>query len=128
MAEICKQCVAEVPNKVGRLAEVTDKIKEAGVNIRAICAWVEGERGKLLLVAEDPEKACQCISEVCEKCEWSEVVCVKVANEPGALNVIARKLADAEIGINMVQATAGDAEEAVVILDTTDNAKAAEIL
>lgn len=128
MAEICKQCVAEVPDAVGRLAEVTDKIKEAGVNICAICAWVEGDRGKLLLVADEPEKACEAVSATCEKCEWSEVVCVKVANEIGALNGIAHKLADAGIGIKMVQATAGHAKEAVILLNTTDNAKAAEIL
>jgi len=128
MAEICRQCVAEVANQVGRLAEVTDKIKDAGVNIRAICAWVEGDRGKLLLAAEDPDKACECLSGVCEKCDLSEVVLVKVANEPGALNVIAHKLADEGIGINMVQATAGEGPEAVILLDTTDNAKAAEIV
>ena len=54
MAQICKQCVAEVDDAVGKLAEVTDGLKDAGVNICSICAWVEGGKGKLMLVAEDP--------------------------------------------------------------------------
>ncbi len=128
MAQICRQCVAEVSDKVGRLAEVTDKIKEAGVNICCICAWVEGDRGKLLLVAEDPDKACECLHEICDRCEWGEVVCVKAPNEVGALNAIAHKLADAGIGIEIVFATAGHGDEGIIVLNTTDNAKAVEIL
>lgn len=128
MAQICKQCVAEVTNAVGRLAEVTEGLKNAGVNICSVCAWVEGEKGKLLLVGEDAEKACEQIGAVCEKCEWREVVCVEVDNRPGGLNAVARTLADAGVGIHIVFATAGHGEKAVVVLDTTDNAKAVEVL
>ena len=56
------------------------------------------------------------------------MVCVEVANEPGGLNAVARKLADAGIGIHVVFATAGHGEKAIVVLDTTDNAKAVEVL
>ena len=128
MAELCKEISATVPDKVGRLAEVTDKIKDAGVNIIALCAWAEGDRGQLRMVTEDNDKACQAVSPIVESCELGEVVCVKAANTPGTLNEIAHKLADASIGIDLVYATVTDAPEATVVLKTTDNAKAAEIL
>ena len=36
MAEMRRQCRAVVSDKIGRLAELTDQIKETGVNILAI--------------------------------------------------------------------------------------------
>jgi len=128
MAQICKQIQVEVANEVGKLAQLTDRIKDAGVNICCACAWVEGDRGKLTMVTEDHEKALSAIQDTVDSCETGEVVCVSIANRLGALNEIARKLADAGINIKSVYATTGHAEEATIVLTTTDNAKAAEIL
>lgn len=128
MAEICRQCNATVTNAVGRLADLTDKVTEAGVNILALCAWGEGDTGHIMLVADDPEKACEAITPVVDKCDWDEVICIKVANQPGALNEISRKLADAGININFVYASTIDAPEATIVMSTSDNAKAAGIV
>jgi len=128
MAEICRQCNATVTNAVGRLADLTDKVTEAGVNILALCAWGEGDAGHIMLVADDPEKACEAITPAVDKCDWDEVICVKVANRPGALNEISRRLADAGININLVYASTIDAPEATIVMSTSDNAKAAELI
>lgn len=128
MADLCKEINATVANKVGLLADATDKVKEAGVNITGLCAWVEGDKGHLRMITSDNDKVCQTLSPLMETCEMDEAVVVKAANTPGALNEIARKLADAGININLVYATVTDVPEATVILKTTDNAKAAEIL
>jgi len=128
MAQVCKQCVVDVADAVGKLAEVTDKVKEAGINILATCAWVEGDRGHMVLLAGDAEKACAALTPAVDKCEYQEVVCVKVPNNVGALNEVAHKLTDAGIAISAVYATPGDADQATVVLATSDNAKAAEIL
>ena len=128
MAEIRKQCRAVVSDKVGRLAEVTDQIKQAGVNILALSVWVKEGRGHIVVVGSDSEKCCQALSKVVDKCEWDEVVCAKVKNEVGALNTIAQKLAEANIQVEKVYATRGKADEAMIVLKTSDNAKAAEIL
>ncbi len=128
MAQVCKEIRITTADKVGKLAEVTDKIKAAGVNICALCAWVEGQTGKLLLVTEDNDKACAAASDAVDRCEVGEVVCVTVANKPGALNEVARKLADAGIGVDLCYATSAHGDKASVILSTTDNAKAAKLL
>ena len=128
MAEIRKQCRAVVSDKVGRLAEVTDHLKEAGVDILAVCAWTEEGCGHILVVGSDPEKCCHALSKVVDKCEWDEVVCAKVPNEVGALNAVAHKLAEASIQVDKVYASCGKADEAMIVLQTSDNAKAAEIL
>ena len=128
MGQIHKQCSATVSNAVGRLAEVTEKVKAEGINILALCAWVDGDIGHLLLLADDSDKACAAIQGSVDSCEFQEVVCAKMPNTPGALNEAARKLAEAGIGIDMVYATAADAQEAPVVFATTDNARAAELI
>jgi hypothetical protein len=128
MAQVCKQIEVEVADKVGKLAEVTDKLKGAGVNILALLAWVEGGRGKLMMVTSDNDKACQAVTGIVEKCQMGEVVCLTTPNTPGALDPIARKLADAGINIQCIYATAGQAQQATIVLATTDNAKAAQIV
>ena len=128
MAEIRKQCRAVVSDKVGRLAEVTSQIKQAGVNILALSAWVEEGQGHIMVVAAEAEKCCQALSKVVDKCEWDEVVCVEVKNEVGALDTIAGKLAEANIQVNKVFATCAQGGQAMIVLKTSDNAKATQIL
>ena len=49
-------------------------------------------------------------------------------NSPGALNEIAHKLADADIDIEFVYASTGNGPETTIILNTSNNVMAAEIL
>ncbi|MDP6635691.1 MAG: hypothetical protein QGG42_12385 [Phycisphaerae bacterium] len=128
MAELTRQCNATVSNSIGKLAEVTDKLKASEVNILAMCAWGEGDVGRLMLVADDPQKACESISPAVDECGWDDVVRVRAANTPGALNEIAHKLADAGIDIVFTYASVTDAPEATIILNTSDNARAVDIL
>lgn len=128
MAKICRQIKVVVPDAAGKLAEVTGRIKEAGVNICAIAAWAEEGKGHLLLASDDADKACQAVGPVVENCEFGEVVCVTMPNEIGALNAAATILSQANIGINMVYAAAACGDEVTVVFDTQDNAKAAELL
>ena len=128
MATVCNCIMVTVADEVGKLAEVTDLIKDAGLNILALCAWVEGDKGKLLAHTSDNQKACAAVTDSVETCGWKEGICVKAPNQPGALGKIARKLADAGISIELVYATVGDAPATTVILHTSDNAKAAKIV
>jgi hypothetical protein len=128
MATICKSIKVTVANDIGKLATITEKIKDAGINICAVVGWAEGDQGHIVITTSDAEKACAAASPVVDKCEFVEGVCVETKNEPGALNAIAQKLADAGINIQCVYAAPGHADSATVVLCTTDDAKAAEIL
>ena len=128
MASVCQAVMAEVKDTVGRLAELTEAVRNAGLNIRAICAWVNGSTGKMLLVTDDAGKACKAVSPLVDACSFDECVCVELPNEPGALGKVARKLADAGISIRIVYATAGNVPKAAVVLHTSDNARAAALL
>ena len=127
MADRCNCCMVTVDDKVGILADIGDKLKEAGINIQAICAWTEGETGKLLACTDNDEQACEIFKGFGE-CGWMEVLCVEVENQPGGLAAVTRKLADAGINIDMVYATVTGGSTCRVVLSTTDNAKAAELI
>ena len=128
MAMVCEQLMVTVGDKVGRLAEMTEQLKASGLNILSLCAWVEQGTGHLMMVTDDNDKARQAVQDMVDDTQSHEVVCVKAANTPGALNEIARTLANAGIGIDMVYATAGDSPEVAIVLQTSDNAKAAELI
>ena len=127
MAELGKQLQVEVVDEVGKMAQITKALADAGVNIKAALAWVEGANGHMRLVTHDNDKACEAISPLTTDCAMGEAVMASMPNEVGALNAASQKLADAGIGINMIYASAAGSE-CLAVLDTTDNAKAAEIL
>jgi len=128
MAELTRQCNATMPNSIGKLAEVTDGLKSSGVNILAMAAWGEGDTAHIMLVADDPQKACESISPLVDECGWDDVVRVSAPNSPGSLNAIAHTLADDGIDIAFVYASTGDGPEATIILNSSDNVQAAELL
>ena len=127
MAEICEQLKIEVVDEVGMMASLTGALKEAGVNIRAAVAWVEGANGYLRLVTDDNEKACDAMCSYVLSCGTSEAVCVSMPDEVGAMSVISSKLAEAGIGISLLYVSAGGGQ-ATAVIETSDNAKAVGVL
>lgn len=128
MAKKVQQMHITVDDAVGKLAELTGKIKDAGVNIYSLVAWVEGDKGHLLAVTDDNTTACANLSGVVVDCSESEALYVELAHKPGALHTVAQKLADAGIGIEMIYATTAQADKAGVVLNTSDNTQAATLV
>ena len=127
MAELCPQVHLKVEDKVGKLDELTAMLAEAGVNIRGAAAWVEGTTGHMMMVADDCDKACATLGKDVDSCDCHEVVCVNVSNEVGALNKIAHTLSESGIAINVLYASAAGGES-LIVLNTSDNTKAAELI
>ena len=128
MAKIIEQLKIQVADQIGKLSEISDALKSAGVNIIAANAWVNQGQGFIYLVAENTDEASAAVGPIVDSCEaGGKVVCMNVPDKPGALGEIATKLADAGIGINLCYATTAGGE-AMIVLDTTDNEKAAGLI
>jgi len=128
MAKTVEQLKIQVADKVGKLAEITQALKKAGVNIIAANAWVQEGEGFMYLVADNIDKAAKALDPVVDSCDsGGKAICTEVPNTPGALNEVAKKLADAGIAINLCYATTAG-NRAMIVLDTSDNAKAAKII
>ena len=128
MAKMAEQLKIQVADEVGKLAEITKALKDAEVNVIAANAWLRQGQGFMYLVTDDADKASNALDPVVDSCQTGgQVVCVNVPNMPGALNNVAAKLADAGIAINVCYATTAGGE-AMIVLDTSDNAKAAGLV
>jgi len=87
-------------NKVGALAEICELLGKNGVNIEAISAYGLGDSGVIRLVTGDVATASRALgTKKGVSVKTSEVLVVKLNDQPGELGKIARKLARAEVDI-----------------------------
>src|SRR4051794_32952726 len=95
------------PGELARLGEVAGA---AGVNIEGFAAFTGESRGVVhVLVADDSLEALRdaLTGAAMSVADEREVFVVSVANEPGALGDVARRLADANVNIDLAYTTFG---------------------
>ncbi len=126
--KIVKQIVAETPNRVGMLAEVTDAVASGGVNIQAICAYAMHDKAIFLLITDNNQKALSSLKVKDYKIKEEDVVAVGLSNKIGAASQMAKKLKDADIDLSYIYGSTGSAPEALMIFKSNNQAKAIELL
>lgn len=115
-------------NKSGRLAEVTDTLAKAGLNIRALSLADTADFGILRLIVNDPEKARKLLKDGGFAVAKTEVVAVEVPDMPGGLAGLLEKLSGADINIEYLYAFIQKSGENAIIIclfDEIDRAIAA---
>lgn len=122
-AHLATEIVAAIPARVGLLADVTDAIKAAGVNISAVSAYERDGVGKFLLVTDDNAKALAALGRLNAETREREVVVLELADQPGALEEAARKVAEADVNIEYTFGTVGPGGVARVVMTTSDDQK-----
>lgn len=116
-----KQVSVFLENKVGHLRMVTEELKNANINIRAISLADSENFGVLRLVVEDPDKAYSVLREANHAVKETEVIAVEVPDKPGGLSDVLRTFEDNEINIEYMYAVLEKrSEKAVIILRVED--------
>lgn len=116
------------PDRPGLLAEVTTALANSGVNITAMCAYgMEGE-ATFSLITDDNGKAKTALAAAGLEVQEVPVASVDMPNQPGELQKVAKKLADAGINILYLYGSAGAREPAVIIFATSDTDKTIEVI
>ena len=95
--------VIDIENSPGSLAEVASAISDAGVNIAAATCVGPAERAELHILVPHAEavKHALAISHVAVTRE-REVVVVEVEDRPGVLADLTRRIARAEVNLDLV--------------------------
>jgi len=101
-AALDKQLMITVDNKVGTLAEITRVIASAGINLVAACAYAIDNQGFIIFVTEDNDSALKLLEEKGYNVRVEEAVLASLGNEPGALQMISEKIADAGIDLTLI--------------------------
>lgn len=91
-------------NKAGRLAELTQTLKDADVNIRAFSLADTTDFGVLRLIVDDNDAAEVALKRAGFTSGRTEVVAVEVADKPGGLHFILETLQDAAINVEYMYA------------------------
>ena len=127
-AKIAKQIVAETPNRVGVLAEVTGVVSAAGANIQAISAYGVEKNAIFRLLTDNNQKAISGLKSKGYNVREDNVVAVSLPNKVGTVSLMAKKLKNADIDLKYIYGSTGSAPEALIVFDSNDNAKAVEVL
>ena len=114
-------------NDVGMLNELCTAISEANINIRGITTVVEADWAIVGLIVDDTNKTKEVLHKQDLKFGESTVLTVAMDNKPGQVAEITKKLSEQHINILDASLTA-EGERCLLILMTTDNKKANEIL
>lgn len=129
--KVCKlkEIHLKTPNKVGVLAEISESIKGAGVNIEAICAYGMEDKAYFMIATDNNAKAIIAVKSVSDETSEKSVVKASLENEVGALKDMCKKLADSGIDINYIYGTTDKTgSSASVIFSSNNDAKAVEVL
>ena len=120
-----KQLNIFVENKQGALVAITDTLANHNINIRALSIADTEEFGILRLIVNDTEMACKMLAEEGYLIKATDVVGVKIGDEPGKLSKALQVLDEAKINMEYLYAFMSRTEKhAYVVLRVADNAAA----
>jgi hypothetical protein len=91
--------IVDLKNKPGELAKVTEAIAEKGIDITAFSGSTCGDSGSLALVTNDETGTNRVLSQGQWKFHTIELVETSLANRPGSLAEVTRRLTKAGVNI-----------------------------
>jgi hypothetical protein len=116
------------PNEPGIFGRVLGTLANAGINLRAFCAWAEGEEGHFLLITADNKRADKALRTLGYKVKANKVVTVEVSDRIGAGAEIGALLGNAVIDILYSYGSSAGEGRTLLVFDTSNNKKALDTL
>ena len=117
-----------VENNVGRLAEVTAVLGDAGIDMRAMCIADTTDFGILRIIVSNPKRAVEILKAADCVVSVSQVIAVSIPDTPGSLSRVIGILSDAGIGVEYAYAFITRKKgNAYVILRVEDNERTEEV-
>ena len=86
-------------NRPGQLAEITEELTEAEINIFALNIAEASEYGLIRIIVDDTDKAMGVLQENGFLATVSKVTSVGVSDKPGGLDAVAKIISAADINI-----------------------------
>lgn len=124
-----KQLTVFVENKQGALVSITETLSKNNINLRALSIAETRDFGILRLIANDEDKAEKILTEEGYLIKITEVIGVKIVDEPGKLSEALKVLDDNKINMEYLYAFMARAEKhAYVVIRVENNAEAESVL
>jgi hypothetical protein len=124
-----KQLTIFVENKKGALVNVTKVLADNNVNLRALSIADTQDFGILRLIVNDNDTATKALQDAGYMISTTDVVGVKIGDQPGKLSKALEVLQEADINMEYLYAFMARTEKhAYVVLRVTDNNAAEKAL
>lgn len=118
-----------IENKSGRLAEITEVLAAADIDIRAISVADTSDFGILRLIVNRPDDAVSALKKAGLTVSLTNVIAMGIDDVPGAFSKAMRTLADNGIDVEYMYAfISRKSGKAYVILRVKDSKKAVDAL
>ena len=127
-ADDSRRIIVIVPNEAGALAQVTEALGEAKINIETIDGRLAGELGVVSLSTSDDDAALRALLEANLRAITSDSVIFRLPDRPGALAGVARLFGDHQLNVRTIHIVHRLAGRSIVAVTTDDNALARSLL
>ncbi len=127
IAMIIKQLSIFLENKTGRLADISEILGKAGINMSAFSVADSSDFGILRLIVSDPDAALRILQAKGFSVQLTDVLCLNVPNTPGALSKAMNILKQAAVEIEYMYAFSLG-EGAMSVIKPTDIDHCIEVL
>ena len=117
-------------NKIGTLSDISQWLADKGINIKAVCAYVDTGKAHFLFVTSDNRKAMEILRAKSLDVNEEEVIVLEMQDKVGILKDATKKLKSAEVDIKYLYGTTINTANApaTVVLAADDNGKAINAL
>jgi hypothetical protein len=110
-----------VEDKLGQLADTTQALADAGVNIRWVTIATSDKFGVMKFLVDDAEKGMQALRNKGFTVSLNEVLAIEVQDKPGGLLEVAQTLAQHRVSVeNASGFVIASQKKAVLILEVKD--------
>lgn len=101
-AELARQLMVRGDNEIGMLAKITRVISQSNINLVALCAYSLGNNVAVMFVTDDNNEAKRLLEAKGYDIQEEEVILLSIDNQPGALQRVTDKIAEAGIDLALV--------------------------
>ena len=119
-----KQITIVTPAQAGLMADISDHLGHAGINIETLEAFVVRDWDIVQLTVSDYDQALLVLRDAGYDAITEDAVVINVKDRPGALAEVTRRLHDADVGMRSMRILHRQAGEAMVAIsmDRSDDA------
>jgi hypothetical protein len=126
--EEATQLHVTTPNEPGILGRVLGTLANAGVNLKALCAYSDEDQGHFLLITADNKKAEKSLKALGYKVKTDKVITVEIGDRIGAGAEIGALLGNAIVDIDHCYGTSAGLGRALLVFKTNKHKQALETL
>jgi hypothetical protein len=120
--------IVDLSNRPGEFARVAEAVAGPGLDIIEFCGATWDERGSMVLVTNDAAATRRALGDAGCVYREAELVVATMANRPGSLATLTRRMADAGVNVDAAMPVGSSEGKVQVAFATTDPVKASEAL